>query len=113
VAGATAIPTALSLTASSGTPQRVKAGAALKPLAAKVTDVHGVALAGVPVTFNAGVSGVRFASCGCATVTAPTSSRGIATSGPAQAPASSGPAPVTASTVDTTTPSVDFALTVR
>jgi len=113
VVGATAIPTALSLTASSGTPQRVKAGAALKPLAAKVTDSHGVALAGVPVTFNAGVSGVRFTSCGCATVTAPTSTNGIATSGPAQAPASSGPAPVTASTVDTTTPSVDFALTVR
>jgi hypothetical protein len=113
VAGATVIPTALSLTASSGTPQRVKAGGALKPLGAKVTDGHGVTLAGVPVTFNAGASGVRFTSCGCATVTAPTASNGIATSGPAQAPESTGPAPVTASTVDTVTPSVAFALTVR
>ncbi len=113
VAGVTAIPIALSLSATSGTPQIVRAGRSARPLTAVVTSPLGAPLAGVPVTFSAGTGGLAFDGCGCTSFTAATDSRGIASSGRATAPASTGALVVTASTPDPAAPPATYHLYVR
>ncbi len=112
-AGAVAVPPALGLAATSGTHQVVRAGGSTHQLQAVVTSSLGVPLAGVPVTFSSGSPGLRFAGCGCPTLTAVTDRNGNVSSGRAVAPATAGTIVVTASTPDTAVPAVAYDLTIR
>ena len=100
VGGATAIPVALKVSATSGGDQQVGPGAPVAPLQATVTDSLGHPLAGVALTFDAGASGLVFDGCGCTSVTVLSGMSGVAVSGPATA----SPAPrrfaVKVSTID-------------
>jgi hypothetical protein len=112
VAGATVIPTALSASATSHSPQRVRAGRPIKLLKATVTDSLGDPLAGVAVTFSAGATGATFASCGCSSVAVVTDEKGEVSSGPATAPLAAGQVAITASTADAAAPPVTFVVDV-
>lgn len=112
VGGITSVPTALTASATKGNGQQVHHSASVAPLQVTVYDALGMPLSGVQVTFAAGASGVRFKSCGCASVTVTTGAKGTATSGKAIAPASDGPVVITASTIDAGSPPAAFNLLV-
>jgi hypothetical protein len=112
VAGATEIPVALDLAAAPGPPRAVGPGRPVAALRATVTDALGQPLAGVPVTFSAGSTGVIFNSCHCSSVTVLSRPSGAATSGRAAATSTTGPVVVTASTADSTTAPVTFTVDV-
>lgn len=103
VAGATAIPTQVNLTAKTATSEKARPGKSLRPIKAVVTGSMGEPLVGVGVTFSAGASGIVFASCGCSTETVVSGAKGKVSSGAATAPVTPGPATITASTADTAT----------
>ena len=106
--GATAVPTALDMSAISGSPQSVRRARSIKPLKAMVTDALGKPLAGVGITFSAGTTGATFASCACSSITVTTDAKGRVSSGKATAPSTVGPVVVTAATVDTASPLLAF-----
>jgi hypothetical protein len=112
VAGATTIPTQIHLASSTGTSLKAKPGKSVKQLKGVVTDAFGDPLVGAAVTFTSGSPGVVFASCGCATETVHTGTKGKFTSGLATAPTSAGPVVITAATDDTVTPTVTYTVTV-
>lgn len=113
VAGATAIPTQLTLAATSGRPQTVRPGRSIRLVKAVVTDSLGNPLVGVAVTFSTGTTGATFSSCSCSSETVFTGAEGEVSSGTATAPRNAGPGVITASTADTATPPVTYAFTVR
>ncbi len=113
VAGFTAIPPALNVSAASGTPQVVSAGRSVRSLTAVVTSSLGAPLGGVPVTFSGGTGGPIFDRCNCISLTVLTDSRGLASSGRATAPSALGPRLLTASVPDATTPPATYHLSVR
>jgi hypothetical protein len=103
VAGATAIPTQVNLTAKTGTSETARPGKSVRQIKAVVTDSLGEPLVGVGVTFSAGTTGIVFASCGCSTETVVSGAKGKVSSGLATAPVTPGPATITVSTADTAT----------
>jgi hypothetical protein len=113
VAGATVIPTQLTLSASHDKPQTVRQGRSIHPLKAVVTDSLGQPLVGVAVTFSTGTTGATFASCSCSSETVTTGAKGKVSSGLATAPLIAGPGMITASTADTVAPPATYAFTVR
>jgi hypothetical protein len=112
VGGATAVPAALRLSATSGNHQHVGHGGPVAPLQATVTDSLGHALAGVVVTFSSGTSGLVFTGCSCSSITASSDALGAASSGPATAPLRTRPVAVTVSTDDPATRAATFRLAV-
>ncbi|MGH9079900.1 MAG: hypothetical protein ACRDYE_07495, partial [Acidimicrobiales bacterium] len=113
VAGVTDVPSALNVSAASGTPQVVSARRSVRNLRALVTSSLGAPLAGVPVTFSGGAGGPTFAGCGCTSLTATTDARGMASSGRATAPSTRGSLVVTASTPDPATAPAAYDVFVR
>jgi hypothetical protein len=113
VAGATAIPTQLTLTASPEKPQTVRPGRAIRPVKATVTDSLSQPLVGVAVTFSTGTTGATFTNCSCSSETVTTGAKGKVSSTLATAPLTAGPGVISASTADTAAPPVTYAFTVR
>lgn len=113
VAGATEIPTQLTVTASSDKSQTVRPGGSIRPVKAVVTDALGEPLVGVAVTFSTGTTGATFTSCSCSSETVTTGARGKVSSSPATAPLIAGPGVITASTADTVAPPATYGFTVR
>ena len=112
VAGATAIPSQLALSAISGRQQTVRPGRSISPVKAVVTDTLGQPLAGVAVTFSTGTTGATFASCSCSSEIMTTGANGKVSSGLATAPLTAGPGVITASTADTVALPATYAFTV-
>ncbi|MGH3576456.1 MAG: hypothetical protein ACRDU0_02700, partial [Mycobacterium sp.] len=100
VGGATAVPTALKVSAISGGNQQVGSGGPVAPLEAMVSDSLGHPLGGVALTFDAGASGLTFQRCSCSSITVPSGASGTATSGPATAPSVPRRFAVKVSTID-------------
>jgi hypothetical protein len=113
VGGATAVPVALKVSATSGGNQQVGPGGPVAPLQATVTDSLGHPLAGVALTFDAGASGLTFDRCGCSSITVPSGISGTAVSGPATAPPVPRRFAVKVSTIDSTARAATFRLGVR
>jgi len=113
VGGATAVPAALKVSATSGGNQHVGPGGRVAPLLATVTDSLGHPLAGVALTFDAGGSGLTFDGCGCASITVPSGVSGTALSGPATAPSVPRRFAVRVATIDPVPRAATFRLAVR
>jgi len=113
VGGLTAIPTQLTLTATSDRTRALRPGGSIPQVHAVVVDSLGEPLDGVAVTFSTGTTGATFASCGCSSETVITGPHGEASSGGATAPSTAGPGAITASTADGVEPPVAFPFWVR